>query len=121
MVVALSTSDLDTLNLSQAVRDTLFNRCWALLHETSPPEKKEDRVLDLRQGDEVTLEAMVEVIQRTFHEEGITHLRWEHPPSEPTKSTTPEAQPLVERLQKLFPAVSLPPESTENKPKKEDV
>ena len=120
MVLALSTSDLDSLNVPQMVRDTLFNRCWALLHETPPPEKKEERVLDLRQGDEVTLEAMVEVIQRTFREEGITHLTWEHPPSEPTRSTTPEAQPLVDRLQKLYPAVSLPPEPTENNPNQED-
>ena len=120
MVLALSTSNLDSLNVSTAVRETLFNRCWALLHETPPPEKKEERVLDLRHGDEVTLDAMVEVIQRTFREEGITHLTWEHSPSEPTRSTTPEAQPLVERLQKLYPAVSLPPESTENNPTKED-
>ena len=121
MVLALSTSDLDSLNVPNAVRETLFNRCWALLHETSPPEKKEERVLDLRHGDEVTLEAMVEVIQRTFHEEGITRLTWEHSPSEPTRSTTPEAQPLVERLQKWNPAESLPPEFKENNPKKEDV
>ena len=120
MVLALSTSDLDSLNVPNAVREMLFNRCWALLHETSPPEKKEERVLDLRHGDEVTLEAMVEVIQQTFREEGITHLSWEHPPSEPTRSTTPEAQPLVERIQKLYPAVSLPPESDENNPNKED-
>ena len=120
MVVALSTSDLDSLNVPVAVREALFNRCWALLHETPPPERKEERVLDLRHGDETMLEAMVEVIRRTFHEEGITHLKWEHPPSEPTRSTTPEAQPLVERLQKLHPAESLPPESSENNPNKAD-
>ena len=55
----LSTSDLDTLNVPIAVRETLFNRCWALLHEEPPPEKKEERLIDLRQSDDVTLEAMV--------------------------------------------------------------
>ena len=47
---------------------------------------------------------MVEVIQRTLAEHGITQLRWDHPPSEPTRATTPEALPLVDRLQKLYPA-----------------
>lgn len=121
IVLALSTSDLDSLNIPVAVRETLFNRCWALLHETPPPTQKEERVLDLRQGDEVTLEAMVEVIQQTFQEEKITHITWDHPPSEPTRSTTPEAQPLVERLQKLYPAETIPPESEESKPAKEDL
>lgn len=120
MVLALSTSDLDSLNVPVAVREALFNRCWALLHETPPPEKKEERVLDLRHGDEITLEAMVEVIRRTLQKERITHLTWEHPPSEPTRSTTPEAQPLVERLQKLYPAESTPPESREHTPNKKD-
>lgn len=103
LVLALSTSDLHSLNLLVSVRETLFNRCWALLHETPPPAKKEERVLDLRYGDELTLEAMVQVIQRTLKEQGISQLSWDHPPSEPTRSTTPEAEPLVERLQKLYP------------------
>ena len=103
LVLALSTSDLQSLNLSVSVRETLFNRCWALLHEGPPPEEKKDRVLDLRYGDELTLEAMVQVIQETLTEHGISQLTWDHPPSEPTRSTTPEAEPLVERLQKLYP------------------
>lgn len=103
LVLALSTSNLESLNIPVIVRDSLFNRCWALLHETPPPTKKEDRVLDLRKGDELTLEALVQVIRETLEEQGITQLTWDHPPSEPTRSTTPEAEPLVERLQKLYP------------------
>ena len=112
LVLALSTSDLDALNLPVSVRETLFNRCWALVHETPPPEKKEERVLDLRHGDELTLEAMVQMIQRTLKEHGISYLTWDHPPSEPTRSTTPEAKPLVERLQKLYPTEPDQSEST---------
>ena len=74
------------------------------MHDTPPPSTKEERVLDLRGGTEVTLEAMVEVIRRALTEHGITQLTWDHPPSEPTHATTPEALPLVERLQKLYSA-----------------
>jgi hypothetical protein len=103
MVLALCTSDLPSLNVPEPVRQTIFHRCWALLHDTPPPERREERVLDLRAGTEVTLEAMVEVIQGTLAEHGITRLTWDHPPSEPTRTTTPEAGPLVERLGKLYP------------------
>jgi hypothetical protein len=104
MVLALCTSDLETLNVPDAVRRTVFDRCWALMHDTSPPTKKEDRALDLRDGTELTLEAMVAMIRSTLAEHGITQLTWDHPPSQPTRQTTPEALPLVERLQKLYPA-----------------
>jgi hypothetical protein len=104
MVLALCTSDLETLNVPDAVRRTVFDRCWALMHDTPPPERREDRVLDLRVGTELTLEAVVAVIKSTLAEHGITHLTWDHPPSEPTRQSTPEALPLVERLQKLYPA-----------------
>ena len=104
MVLALCTSDLPSLNVPEDVRQTIFHRCWVLMHDTPPPAKAEDRVLDLRDGTDLTLEAMVEVIQRTLAERGITQLRWDHPSSEPTRATTPEALPLVDRLQKLYPA-----------------
>ncbi len=103
MVLALCTSDLPTLNVPEPVRQSIFHRCWALLHDTPPPERREERVLDLREGTDVTLEAMVEVIQSTLAEHDIARLTWDHPPSEPTRATTPEALPLVERLQKLYP------------------
>ena len=70
MVLALCTSDLPTLNLPQEVRETVFDRCWALLNDTPPPTEREKRVLDLRQGEDVTLEALVQVIQNTFSEFG---------------------------------------------------
>ncbi|GJL66324.1 MAG: hypothetical protein NPIRA05_12950 [Nitrospirales bacterium] len=104
MVLALSTSDLETLTIPVAVREILFNRCWALLHETPPPEKNEERRLDLRESDETTLDAMVIVIRQTCEEHHITQIAWSHPPSEPTRSSTPEAQPLVDRLQNYNPA-----------------
>ena len=104
MVLALCTSDLPTLNVPEPVRQTIFHRCWALLHDTPPPERREERVLDLRAGTDVTLEAMVETIRRALAEHGITRLTWDHPPSEPTRATTPEALPLVDRLQKIYPA-----------------
>ena len=103
MVLALCTSDLPTLNVPEPVRQTIFHRCWALLHDAPPPERREERVLDLREGTDVTLEAMVEMIRNTLSEHGITRLTWDHPPSEPTRATTPEALPLVDRLQKLYP------------------
>ncbi len=103
MVLALCTSDLSSLNVPDEVRTRLFDHCWALLHEGPPPTKKEERVLDLRTGTDVTLEAMVETIRRLLGDAGITTLTWEHAPSEPTRTSTPEALPLVERLQKLYP------------------
>lgn len=103
MVTALCTSDLETLNASLSVRETAFNRCWALLHESSPPVNKKERVLDLTHSDEITLEALVHVIRQTFEEHGFVELTWEHPPSEPTRESTPEARPLVERLQQWDP------------------
>ena len=103
MVLALCTSDLPTLNVPEPVRQTIFHRCWALLHDTPPPERREERVLDLRAGTDVTLEAMVEVNRSALSAHGITRLTWDHPPSEPTRATTPEALPLIDRLQKLYP------------------
>jgi len=109
MVAALCTSDLESLNAPISVRETVFNRCWALLHEEPAPVKKEDRVLNLMWGDEVTLEALVTLIRQTFEEHGFSELIWEHLPSEPSRESTPEVQSLVERIQKLYP----PPEDVE--------
>ena len=87
LMLALCTADLETLNIPIPLRETVFNRCWALLHDTPPPTRKEDRQLDLRQWDEVTLEALVEVIRRTLSEAEITTVSWDHPPSEPMRTS----------------------------------
>ena len=106
LVTALCTSRLTSLNVPEAVRTTMFNRCWTLIHDDPPPTKLEERVLDLRPWTEVTLDAMVETIRSVLTEAGIRTLAWDHPPSEPTRTSTPEAQPLIERLNQLYPEPS---------------
>lgn len=103
MVAALCTSNLSSLNIPEPLRTTIFERCWALVNDRPPPTRAEERVLDLRDGSEVTLEALVETIRSLLTEAGIHTLTWEHPPSEPTRTSTPEALPLIERLEKLYP------------------
>lgn len=103
MVLALCTSGLKTLNVPESLRSTLFDRCWALIHEGPPPTTPEERILDLRTGTDLTLEAMAETIRSLFAEAGITQLTWDHPVSEPTRPSTPEAKPLIDRLQQFDP------------------
>lgn len=103
MVIALCTSGLPSLNVPEPTRDQIFDRCWALVNDGPPPSRREERVLDLRTGTDLTLEAMVTTIRSLLNETGITRLTWDHPPSEPTRSSTPEALPLIERLQRLYP------------------
>jgi len=103
MVGALCTAEVEFMNAPQSVRDLVFDRCWALLRNEPPPRDKARRVLDLRQGDETTLEALVNIIRSTFEEHGYTELIWDQAPTPPTRETTPEALPLVERLEKLYP------------------
>jgi len=107
MVAALCTADLPSLNIPQALRATIFDRCWALAHSGPPPVNPKERVLDLRHGTETTLEALAVTIRTHLAEAGIVRLTWEHPPSEPTRTSTPEALPLIERLRQLYPE---PPE-----------
>lgn len=103
LVAALCTSGLESLNIPEALRATIFDRCWALQNEGPPPSRSEERVLDLRAGTEVTVEAMVETLRGLLTDAGIAILTWDHPASEPTRESTPEARPLIERLQKLYP------------------
>jgi len=103
LVVALCTSRLSSLNVPESLRATIFDRCWALVNEGPPPTRPEERILDLRAGTDVALEAIVETIRGLLTEAGITVVTWEHPVSEPTRTSTPEALPLIERLQKLYP------------------
>jgi hypothetical protein len=113
MILALCTSELNTLNIPPALRQILFDRCWVLVHHSSPPSDAAQRVLDLRSGNELALQALVDVIRATLNEHGITRLTWDHTPSEPTRSTTPEALALVQRLQQLYPA---PPDVADQPP-----
>jgi hypothetical protein len=110
--VAPCTSGLPSLNVPEDLRQAIFDRCWALVNADPPPTKREERVLDLRGGDEVTLEALVEIIRTSLAQAGITTLTWEHPASEPTRPSTPSAKPLIERLQQLYP----PPLEDEDRP-----
>src|SRR5919106_3941515 len=102
LVTALCTSGLSRFNVPEALRTTIFDRCWTLIHDGSPPAELEERVLDLRAWTEVTLDALAETIRTVLTDAGIRTLVWDHPPSEPTRPSTPEAQPLIERLGQLY-------------------
>ena len=103
LVTALCTSRLRQCNVPEGLRTAIFNRCWSLIHDGPPPTNPDERLLDLRPWTEVTLEAMVETIRRSLTDAGIRTLTWDHPASEPTRTSTPAAQPLIERLDQLYP------------------
>lgn len=111
LVTALCTSRLTALNIPESLRATIFNRCWTLIHESPPPGRVEDRVLDLRPWTEITVEAMVETIRVVLTEAGIQILAWDHASSKPTRTSTPEAKLLIERVAQLYPH---PPEETDS-------
>ncbi len=113
MITAICTSELTSLNIPVALRTTIFDRCWALIHEGPAPTDPEARVLDLRAGTDVTLEAMVETIRSLLTEAGITTVMWDHPVSDPTRASTPEAKPLIDRLSQLYPE---PPDIVDRPP-----
>jgi hypothetical protein len=102
-VSALCTADLATCNVSPALRATIFDRCWALVHTEAPPADPKERVLDLREGTELTLEACLSTIRSLLADAGIRTLTWDHPVSEPTHESTPAAKPLIDRLGQLYP------------------
>lgn len=102
-VSALCTSNLETLNIPSELRMAIFDRCWALVSATPPPTNPKERVLDLRAGTELTVEACVSTIRSLFSGAGITRLTWDHPVSDPTRESSPAAQPLIERLDQLYP------------------
>ncbi len=106
-VSALCTADLATCNVSPELRATIFDRCWALTHTEAPPTDPKERVLDLREGTELTLEACLSTIRSLLADVDICTLTWNHPVSEPTHQSTPEAKPLIDRLGQLYPE---PPE-----------
>jgi hypothetical protein len=102
LVTALCTSRLTSLNVPEVLCDAIFNRCWILIHESPPPRRAEERILDLRPWTDVTVEAMVETIRVGLTEAGISTLAWDHPPKEPTGTSIPEAQPPIERLDQFY-------------------
>jgi hypothetical protein len=103
-VSALCTSNLETINLPQDLRARIFDRCWALINTDAAPADPKKRVLDLRQGTDLTLEACVSTIRSLLSEAGIATLVWDHPVSNPTRDSSEAAQPLIDRLGQLYPA-----------------
>lgn len=122
-MAALCTSGLKDLNVPEDLRVTIFERCWALVNDGPLPTAASERVLDLRGGTEMTLEAVVEVIRATLEEAGITTVTWNHPVSEPTLPSSPGASPLVDQLTEWDPnpaRLARPPEpGSQPKPKPE--
>ena len=102
-VSALCTANLNTINISEDLRRTIFDRCWALIHTEAPPTNPKERVLDLRNGTELTLEACVSTIRALLTGAGITTLVWDHPVSNPTQESSPAAIPLIDRFTQLYP------------------
>ncbi|WP_455245904.1 hypothetical protein [Petrachloros mirabilis] len=106
LVTALCTSRLASLNIPETLRTRVFDRCWVLVHDSPPPRNPQERVLDLRPWTEVTLEAIIETIRSVLTEAGIRTLTWDHPASETTHVSTPQALPLIKRLEQLYPQPS---------------
>src|SRR5438445_13459930 len=106
MVLALCSSELESLNVPESLRVSLFDRCWAMLHDEPPPTQQEARVLDLREGHELALQAMVDVIRSRLNARGIAVLRWDHPPSPHSPKSTLEQLPLADRVHLLLPLPS---------------
>ncbi len=102
-VSALCTAPLESINVPQDIRRMIFDRCWSLVETGPPPVDSKERVLDLRGGTELTLDACAATIRALLTEAGITTLMWDHPVSDPTRESTPAAKPLIERLGRLYP------------------
>ena len=126
LVTALCTSRLTLLNIPSALRTTVFDRCWVLIHESPPPRRTEARVLDLRPWTELTVEAMAETIRAGLTEAGIHTLAWDHRPSKPTETSTAEADIFIDRLafytlQASEPANGEAADGTGNAPNEEGI
>ncbi len=106
LVIALCTSRLTELNVPDTLRTRIFDRCWVLIHESPPPRRPEQRVLDLRPWTEVTLEAMVATIRGLFSDAGIRTLTWDFLRSEPARVSTPDARPVLEQVHQRSHQVS---------------
>ena len=102
-VSALCTSNLENINVPPALRTSIFDRCWSLVNTDPPPADPKERVLDLRRGTDLTLEACLSTIRSLLGEAGITHLIWDHPVSDSSRESSPAAEPLIDRLGQLYP------------------
>src|SRR5215510_4087609 len=102
-VAALCTSNLENINVPEALRTSIFERCWALVNTGPLPADPKKRVLDLRHGTDLTLEACLSTIRSLLTEAGITQLVWDHPVSNPTRESSAAAQPLIDRFGQLYP------------------
>ena len=114
VVSALCTSGLGTLNVPEALRRRVFDACWALVNTDPPPVTQAERVLDLRFGTELTLDALVATIRQLFAEAGIVTLTWDHAPSDPSRPSSPAAEPLIDRMYKLYPDPPPPPDRSDH-------
>ena len=102
-VSALCTSNIEHINVPPALRTSIFDRCWSLVNTDPPPADPKERVLDLRCGTDLTLEACLSTIRSLLGEAGITHLIWDHPVSDSSRESSPAAKPLIDRLGQLYP------------------
>lgn len=102
-VSALCTAPLESINLSEEFRRRIFDSCWALVSTDPPPTDPKARILDLREGTDLTLDACVSAIRTLLAEAAVSTLVWDHPVSEPTHESTPAAKPLIDRLGQLYP------------------
>jgi hypothetical protein len=102
-VTALCTANLSTINVPDDLRRMIFDRCWSLVNTEVPPTSPQERVLDLRRGNELTLEACVSTIRSLLLDANISMLVWDHPVSEPSRQSSPEALPLIDRMRRLYP------------------
>ena len=106
VVTALSTSRLIALNIPGTLRTTIFDRCWVLIHDSPPPGRPEERVLDLRPWSEMTLDAMAKPSAWPPHRGGHPH-DWPgiiHPASRQDQHAGGAA--FIDRLAHLYPQQS---------------
>jgi hypothetical protein len=59
---------------------------------------------------------MVETIRTVLTEAGIRTLSWDHSPSEPTWTSTPDALPLIQQLEYLYSLPSESPDTCDREP-----
>ena len=102
-VSALCTSNLTSINVPKPLAERNFQPLLGAAAYRRPADDPNERVLDLRHGTELTLEACLSTIRSLLSEAGINTLIWDHPVSDATRDSTPAAKPLIDRLGQLYP------------------